>query len=125
MPGYLCRTSAVLALLRTFGAGYLECILCGSSLRLELFFFDDHIAALLGGRLPTRTDLPACRGMLSGSSSAKASLCFSPPDNLWVPRRLFIETGDVGRESRDWGAAAVSDLIIGRPRSILYSAGRL
>jgi hypothetical protein len=55
----------------------------GSSLRLELFFFDDHIAALLGGRLPTRTDLPACRGMLSGSASAKASLCFSPPDNLW------------------------------------------
>ena len=31
-----------------------------------------------------------------------------------VPRRLFIETGDVGRESRDWGAAAVSNLIIGR-----------
>jgi hypothetical protein len=51
--------------------------------RLELFFFDDHIAALLGGRLPTRTDLPACRGMLSGSASTKASLCFSPPDNLW------------------------------------------
>ena len=121
MPGYLCRTSAVLALLRTFGAGYLECILCGSSLRLELFFFDDHIAALLGGRLPTRTDLPACRGMLSGSASTKASLATG---QSLVPRRLFIETGDVGRESRDWGAAAVSDLIIGRPLSILYSAGR-
>ena len=123
MPGDLCRTSAVLALLRTFGAGYLECILCGSSLRLELFFFDDHIAALLGvGCLPGPT-FPLAEAC-SAAAPLQRPASASRHRTISGPKRLFIETGDVGRESRDWGAAAVSDLIIGRPLSILYSAGR-